>query len=446
LASGDSTEVGVVNPKFFYRYGRELHLTRLRVHNWNVLLEKLPSSNLDIYTLFGPFDLLCKNYFAKNDYQLSHLLSDYGIPESFLLEPTPFVVESIDRFENVTLDWQAEVDLELFAIENLQYLDEIQRDWNSVPSDVRHKLIESRVILPNPIIRGSQQEDKRIRAFVFIKLPVITPTDLKLHKMILEARIFNHWTDSIVGLYWSSCHEQYHCVVEICAADWSGLKKFVMDDCQSVQEIMMETATHIVIYPVTNRVVPASEILRGVPVTPKAAPKLTLEEILAKKEGLQIEFKQTLRCDTRNNQVNKQLEKSVAKTIAAFMNTDGGILVIGATDDRNIFGLEADIQTLKRKNRDGFEQDFLRVIKEYLGEIIATKVNYIIERREDKLICIVYVDGSPVPSSRPVYLTDVSKDSKPKEFWVRAGSSTIQLDIEEADKYIRDRWPEYKGR
>lgn len=52
MTSSDSVEVGVVNPKFLYQYGRELSLTRLKVHNWNTLLEKLQSSNLDIYILY----------------------------------------------------------------------------------------------------------------------------------------------------------------------------------------------------------------------------------------------------------------------------------------------------------------------------------------------------------------------------------------------------------
>lgn len=251
--------------------------------------------------------------------------------------------------------------------------------------------------------------------------------------------------NSIVGLYWSTCADKYHCVVEIYVNDWQQLKQFVMDDCQSIKEIQVETATHIVMYSVTNRQIPVSEVLRGVPLTPKTTQKLKLDEILAKKEGVEIEFKSTLRWDINANQLNKQMEKNVAKTIAAFMNTEGGTLVIGMADDRSIYGLEADIKSLGRRDIDGFETDLLRVIREYLGQNNAKYAPYLIEQRDNKSVCIVYVDGSPIPVSRPVYLTDVSISTKPQEFWVRMGSSTIQLNMSEADKYRRDHWPDYKA-
>jgi len=56
-----------------------------------------------------------------------------------------------------------------------------------------------------------------------------------------------------------------------------------------------------------------------------------------------VEFKSTLSWDIRENKKNKALQFSVLKTIAAFMNTEGGILLIGVEDNRHIFGLEKDI-------------------------------------------------------------------------------------------------------
>jgi hypothetical protein len=443
MVSSASMEVGVVNPKFFYKYGRELSLTRFETRDWKVLLDKLRPSALDVYTLLGPFDLLCKNYYTKRTYELINLFAEYEIPESWIGNPTPFEVDTIDRYNGFDLDWQKDVTLELTDA-NLKLLDKIQENWNSLDPSVRDKLIKSRAVFPNAVSMMSEN-NHGVRAFVFLKLPVNNPTAFQLHKMILEARVFHKWMSEIVGLYWSTCQDQYHCVVELQVNDWDRLRKFVMDDCQSINEINLQTSTHVVMYPVTNQVVPASVVLRGVPLAPKTVPKLRVEEVLAKKEGVETEFKATLRWDIRENKANKQMEKNVAKTVAAFMNTEGGILVIGMADDRTVYGLQADIELMGRKDIDGFETDLIRVLREYLGASNAAHVTYLSEKWEGKYVCLVYVDGSPAPVSRPVNLTDMSVSTRPEEFWVRIGSSTIQLNLTERDKYIRDHWPNYRG-
>jgi hypothetical protein len=57
-------------------------------------------------------------------------------------------------------------------------------------------------------------------------------------------------------------------------------------------------------------------------------------------ESAVLEFKSTLQWDVVQKQPNKALRKFCLKTIAGFMNTDGGTLLIGVEDDGNIFGLE----------------------------------------------------------------------------------------------------------
>ena len=45
------------------------------------------------------------------------------------------------------------------------------------------------------------------------------------------------------------------------------------------------------------------------------------------------------------------MEKAVLKTIVAFLNTDGGNLLIGVDDDGDIIG--ADIQSFERRHNRG---------------------------------------------------------------------------------------------
>jgi len=65
-----------------------------------------------------------------------------------------------------------------------------------------------------------------------------------------------------------------------------------------------------------------------------------LTELIAAGESGGVEFKQSLRYDTETHKENPELEKAVAKTIAGFMNTDGGMLLIGDHDSGTIVGIE----------------------------------------------------------------------------------------------------------
>src|SRR5690606_28338891 len=83
-----------------------------------------------------------------------------------------------------------------------------------------------------------------------------------------------------------------------------------------------------------------------------------IEDIIAEGEHDGLEFKSSLRWDTKENRLNKDLERIVLKTIAAFNNGygDGGRLIIGVDDDQNVLGLENDYSTLSGNDRDAFQR------------------------------------------------------------------------------------------
>ena len=54
-----------------------------------------------------------------------------------------------------------------------------------------------------------------------------------------------------------------------------------------------------------------------------------LKELILIGENEKLEMKSTLRYDLRQNIVNKNLEYVIAKTVSAFLNSEGGILIIG---------------------------------------------------------------------------------------------------------------------
>jgi membrane protein YdbS with pleckstrin-like domain len=153
-----------------------------------------------------------------------------------------------------------------------------------------------------------------------------------------------------------------------------------------------------------------------------------IESFLQQDEHEQLEFKSTLRWDLREGKYNRALEKSVMKTIAAFLNSKGGHLVIGVDDQRKVIGIEHDYQTLNRKDADGFHNHFSLTFKNMIGPEFRHFVQLNQEKVDDKDLVVVAV----APSPKPVYL----KDGNDEEFFVRTGNSTTSLRLSEAASYI----------
>jgi hypothetical protein len=97
------------------------------------------------------------------------------------------------------------------------------------------------------------------------------------------------------------------------------------------------------------------EIQKRIEPSESSAKSDPVHEMILQGEGQLVEFKSTLRYDMHTHQVNKKLEHVIAKTVAAFMNSDGGSLFIGVDDHGNAIGLDLDYSTLKKPDRDGFQ-------------------------------------------------------------------------------------------
>lgn len=62
----------------------------------------------------------------------------------------------------------------------------------------------------------------------------------------------------------------------------------------------------------------------------------TVAEIIENDEDFSVEFKSTARWDLREDKPSRAMEDAVVKTVAGFVNTDGGTLLIGVGPDRQI--------------------------------------------------------------------------------------------------------------
>jgi predicted HTH transcriptional regulator len=133
------------------------------------------------------------------------------------------------------------------------------------------------------------------------------------------------------------------------------------------------------------------------------------------------------------------MEHVIAKTVSAFLNSDGGTLLIGVDDDGRPLGLAQDYGTLKSPDADRFELWLRDLLTTTLGHNAASMVHVDFadvpaEGEESLEVCRVACGAAP----RPAYLR--IKGAAP-ELWVRSGNSTRRLNVDEASEYVAHRWP-----
>ena len=157
-----------------------------------------------------------------------------------------------------------------------------------------------------------------------------------------------------------------------------------------------------------------------------------VEELILGGESEFVEFKETLRFDTRTKDVNKKLEFVIAKTIAAFLNFEGGSLFIGVNDKGEAVGLIDDINTLKKGDRDAFLLQLTEVIKKYISVEHHKHIKPTFPTIDGTEICRVAV----AKSSKPVFISHEGRD----DFFIRSNCSSTPLSREDQSVYEKQRW------
>lgn len=160
------------------------------------------------------------------------------------------------------------------------------------------------------------------------------------------------------------------------------------------------------------------------------------EELIKRGESKTLEFKSTLRWNLKEDrQDDKGVTYAVLKTIAAFLNTEGGDLLIGVADDGSIVGIERD----RLESDDKFMRHLAQVVRNGLGDRAGTCIDPKVQVVQEKTVCVVACQRSP----EPVFLKWKGMEATPDgDFYVRTGPGTIKLSADSAQEYIRTRFGE----
>lgn len=144
-------------------------------------------------------------------------------------------------------------------------------------------------------------------------------------------------------------------------------------------------------------------------------------------ESANAEFKSTVRKNLQTGKNGKEIELAWLKSVSAFMNSDGGIIIIGVNDNGTITGLEAD----EFANHDKCLLHCKNLLNTHIGAEVSRYIHVRIGTIEE--MDIVAIECERV--RRPVFL----RVGKNEDFYIRSGPSSIKLTMSQMVKYLAER-------
>ena len=193
-----------------------------------------------------------------------------------------------------------------------------------------------------------------------------------------------------------------------------------------------------------------------------------LLEILMGNESQVIEFKSSLwtaymptgEIVKKQNGKMLELEDEVVKTVAAFLNTDGGTLLIGVKDKprsagdeiAEIRGIEPDFKWLKKKDIEGYTHQLLQIFENAYSNpvnspIVSQNIKITYREFDDKIVCRIDVKALPRKVGQQCFTdTKCQTEFGSKElFFMRSSDTTTNMSSSSQYGYIRHHFEGYSG-
>ncbi len=157
--------------------------------------------------------------------------------------------------------------------------------------------------------------------------------------------------------------------------------------------------------------------------------KSDIIRLISTGESENLEFKSTLRTNLQTGEVDKRMEKAVLKTLVAFMNSDGGTLLIGIADDGSICGIDME----SFDNRDKLNLHLTNLISSMIGNEFLPYISFNLIDFEEENAAVMRVKCESC--EKPVFL----REGKTEIFYVRSGPSSVELTGMNLINYVNNR-------
>lgn len=152
-----------------------------------------------------------------------------------------------------------------------------------------------------------------------------------------------------------------------------------------------------------------------------------LKALVEKGEGPELEFKSTMRMNLATGKPGKEIEVAWLKAIVAFLNSQGGTLLIGVNDSGELLGLSADAF----QNDDKSLLHCKNLIHQHIGPEYSKYIQFGMHRVEGQSLVVVHCSKAQDPAFLKV--------NKEEEFYIRSGPSNIRLTTGQVIRYLKSR-------
>jgi len=147
-------------------------------------------------------------------------------------------------------------------------------------------------------------------------------------------------------------------------------------------------------------------------------------------ESDSLEFKSTLRWNLHADRSDKNIENECLKTVAAYLNGDGGVLMVGVDDQGGVIGLGKD----HFKTEDKMLLHWVNLLKAYLGAGCMRFVRSTVHDVSGQRLLLVEC----LPSASPIFFNRDNEEC----FFVRMGNTTQALKPSEVLAHIGQHFPD----
>jgi len=148
---------------------------------------------------------------------------------------------------------------------------------------------------------------------------------------------------------------------------------------------------------------------------PEGGPE-AIQRMIEGGEGRRVEFKATLRKNLHTGGSDPAIEFAIVKTIAAFMNTEGGTLLVGIGDDCTPQGYDADILRTEDSVKRFVGSKVRAAMGATMDQLVETTIEIVQDHEIVRIVCR--------KSHAPVFTK--AKDGA-ESFFVRSDAATIEL-------------------
>jgi very-short-patch-repair endonuclease len=156
--------------------------------------------------------------------------------------------------------------------------------------------------------------------------------------------------------------------------------------------------------------------------------RINADSLIESGETEETEFKSTLRVNLHTRQRDPKIEFAALRAIASLLNSSGGTLIIGVSDDGRAVGLETD----GFESEDKMSLHLDNLIHLRMGSQHSAHIRIRFEDYDDHRIMAVICSRARIP----VFL----KDAGGEKFFIRSGPSTRELSGSQQLEYIKGRF------